>query len=154
MRRDLPRVHRPIEHAFDLLDDGHLDAGLAGQLQHRRHRGEAFGGLFHLLDHVLEAVALPEQATGGVVAAEGRLAGRDEVAEPGQSLKGLGLGPLGDGEIGHLDQAPRDDRGLGVLAVTDPVDDADRDGDEVFEHPAELGADDVGVHEAAEVAVA
>ena len=35
----------------------------------------------------------------------------------------------------------------------DAVDDADRDGDQVLEHAAELGADHVGVHEGAEVAV-
>ena len=57
------------------------DAGLTRQLQHGRHRGESLRRLVHLLHDVLEAVALPEQAAGGVVAAEGRLAGRDEVAE-------------------------------------------------------------------------
>ncbi len=133
---------------------GICDAGLAGQLQDGRDRCQALGRLVHLLHDVLEAVALTEQSARGVVAAERRLAGRDQVAEAREALQRLGVRALGDGEVGHLDETAGDDRRLRVLAVADAVDDADRDGDEVLQHAAELGADHVGVHERAEVSVA
>jgi hypothetical protein len=149
----MSRIHRAVEHHLHLLDDGHLHPG-AGELQHRRDRRESLGRLVHLLHDVLEAVSLAEQAPRRVVAAERRLARRDQVAEPGETLQRLGLRAVGDGEVGHLHETAGDDGGLRVLAVADAVDDADGDGDEVLQHTAELGADDIGVHERAEVAVA
>ena len=87
-----------------------------------------------------------------------RLSGDWHVAirspRPASPCSVSGVRALRDGEVGHLDETARDDRRLGVLAVADAVDDADRDGDEVLEHAAELGADHVGVHERAEVLVA
>src|SRR6478735_10311929 len=93
--RDLARVHGAVEHALDLLDNGHLDARLLRQLQHGRDGREPLRRLVHLLHDVLEGVPLAEQAPGRVVAAERRLARRDEVAEPREALQRLGVRALG-----------------------------------------------------------
>src|SRR6478735_8046430 len=154
VRRDLARVHGSVEHALDLLDDRHLDAGFLRQLQHRGDRGQPLRRLVHLLHDILKAVALTEQAPRRVVPAERGLARRDEVAEAREALQRLGCSALRDREVRHLDQPARDDRRLRVLAVADAVDDADGDRDQVLEDPAELGADDISVHEGAEVVVA
>src|SRR6478735_577820 len=59
---DLTRVHRSVQNHLHLLDDRHLEAGLAGELQTRRHRRQSLSSLVHLLHDIREAVSLAEQS--------------------------------------------------------------------------------------------
>ena len=61
-----------------------------------------------------------------------------------------GSPPMRDAEPAHLGQAAGDDRGAGVVAGTEAVGHARRDGDDVLQHAAELAADDVLVRVHAE----
>jgi hypothetical protein len=95
--------------------------------------------------------ALPEQAAGGVVAAEGRLAGRDEVAEALEALQ-RAIGIVDGVGYGENTKASIITRGLVEMtdfAVAQGAQHETLQG----QHAAELGADDVGVHEGAEVRV-
>jgi hypothetical protein len=52
---------------------------------------------------------------------------------------------VGDAEAGHLDQAARQQRRLGVVAEAEAVADAGRDADDVLQRPGQFDADGVEV---------
>tara|TARA_B100000614_G_scaffold59111_1_gene52270 strand:+ start:1968 stop:2183 length:216 start_codon:yes stop_codon:yes gene_type:complete len=70
VRRDIAGIHRAVQNHLHLLNDRHVDAGLGGKRQDGGNRRKTFGGLLHLLHHILEAVALAEKTAGCVVSAE------------------------------------------------------------------------------------
>ena len=69
---------------------------------------------------------------------------------PASPVNVAGLPPSDLREPGDLDQPARDERGLGVVAETEAVDDAGRDRDHVLERARELDAERVGVRVDAE----
>ncbi len=153
MRRNVSRVERTGQNLADLLHDRHVDATGARQRQHRFNGRKALGGLFHLLDDLGQGVALPQEATGSVVARERRLTGRNQVAQAGKARERLGLGTIGDGEVRHFYQAARDDGGLRVVTVAHTINNAHRDSDQVLQYATEFGAGDVSVDEAPKILV-
>lgn len=60
MRGEVPRFQSTGQHLADLLDDGHVHPLGTGKVENGSDRGEAFGGLLHLLDDVRDAVTLAE----------------------------------------------------------------------------------------------
>jgi hypothetical protein len=153
MRRNVFRIERTGKHPADLFHDRHRHAMRMRKLQDRRNGCETLRRLIHLFDDLGKGVPLAEQPPRSVVAGERRLAGGDQVTEPGQPGQRVRPGAEGHGEVRHLHQAARDDRGLGVLAVTDAVDDADRHRDQILQNTAEFCADDIRVHKGPEVPV-
>ena len=93
----------------------------------------------------LTAMPLAEVHPEGAVARQRRHARGDEVADARQPGERRGVAAESQPEPRRLGQAARDDRGLGVVAHAHALGHADREGDDVLDGAAELGADDVGV---------
>src|SRR3546814_5490634 len=69
----------------------------------------------------------------------------DLVAHTGEAGEGFGAAAHRDAEPGDLRQPARHQRGAGIVAGAEPVAHADRDRDDILEHPADLAAEQVGV---------
>jgi hypothetical protein len=70
MRCDVPRIERTGEDLAHLTHDRHLHSASLRKAQDGRDGGETLRRLVHLFDHVVEAVALAEQAARRIVAAQ------------------------------------------------------------------------------------
>ena len=80
-----------------------------------------------------------------VVARQRRAAGRDDVADPGQTGERQRVRPGGDPEPGHLGQAAGHQAGLAVVAEAELLGGAGGDREDVLERAAQLDADEVAV---------
>ena len=78
----------------------HVDAVPAGQIQHRLAGLDALGGLLGDRDGLLERHAAAEVGAEGVVAGQRRGAGRDQVAQAGESGEGERVGAHGEARAG------------------------------------------------------
>ena len=79
----------------------------------RRH---AFGDVDHLAQHMLERLASADSLADRAIAAERTVTGRDDVAHTGQTVERFEPRPQIDPEPGDLDQSPREESGLGIIA--------------------------------------
>ncbi len=111
----------------DLLDDRHVDAVVAGQLEDRLARLDPLGGLPGRGDDLVDGQPLAEPHPEGVVARERGHARRDEVTDPGEAEEGLRLCPERQPEPGRLGETTGDDRRLGVVAEPHPLGHPDRE---------------------------
>ena len=113
--------------------------------------GQGVDALHHhayLLHGLLRAFALADQDTGAVVAAVHTGGGNDQVADAGQTRKGLDIAAHGHAQPGDLGNAAGDQGGAGIIAVAKAGGDANAQRDNVLHGTAQLHALDirVGVH--------
>ena len=113
--------------------------------------GQGVDALHHhayLLHGLLRAFALADQDTGAVVAAVHTGGGNDQIADTGQTRKGLDIAAHGHAQPGDLGNAAGDQGGAGVIAVAKAGGDADTQRDNVLHGAAQFHALDisVGVH--------
>ena len=113
--------------------------------------GQGVDALHHhadLLHGLLRAFALADQDTGAVVAAVHTGGGNDQVADTGQTRKGLDIAAHGHAQPGDLGNAAGDQGGAGVIAVAKAGGDANAQRDNVLHGTAQFHTLDirVGVH--------
>ena len=113
--------------------------------------GQGVDALHHhadLLHSLLRAFALADQDTGAVVAAVHTGGGDDQIADAGQTRKGLHIAAHGHAQPGDLGNAAGDQGGTGVVAVAKAGGDANAQRDDVLHGAAQFHALDisVGVH--------
>ena len=113
--------------------------------------GQGVDALHHhadLLHSLLRAFALADQDTGAVVATVHTGGGDDQIADTGQTRKGLDIAAHGHAQPGDLGNAAGDQSGAGVIAVAKAGGDADTQRDDVLHSTAQFHALDisVGVH--------
>ena len=96
---------------------------------------------------------MTDEHAGVQVAAVHAGAGDDQIAHAGQTRKGLGTAAHGHAQAAELGVAAGDEGGLGVVAVAQAHGNAHRQGNDVFDGAAQLGAQAVGVGVDAEVLV-
>src|SRR5438046_5693355 len=90
-----------------------------------------------------DRLAAGERYAELAVARETSGAREDEVAQARESREGRGRAAERDGEPCHLGEPARDERGAGVLAEAEPVDEARRDRPDLPQCPARPDAADV-----------
>ena len=120
---------------FHIQNGGHLQGG---------------PGSIHPLDHILHtgldfrpkaaaAQLLPHIA----IAAQGAVAGGNQIPQAGQAGKGSRLRPGGYAEAGYFGQAPADKSGFAVGPQVQPVGNARAQGNDVFQRPTQFHADHI-----------
>ena len=92
---------------------------------------------------MLRGLALADKDTGAVVAAVHTGGRHDEVADAGQTRKGVDVAAHRHAQTGDLGDAPGDEGGAGVIAVAEAGGDADAQRDDVLHGTAQLHALDV-----------
>src|SRR3989475_27789 len=133
------------EHRADLLADGHAHGVATRERERRGDRPRPLGDHAGLPLDGGDRLAEGERYAELAVARETPGAREDEVAQARESREGRGRSAERDGEPCHLGEPARDERGAGVLAEAEPVDEARRDRHHVLQRPARLDADDVTV---------
>src|SRR5688572_23442988 len=129
-----------------LHGDRHLDAEAPRGGVRRFGRADALRHLaVQLLPDLREREALREKLTDPTVARVLAGARRDEVSEAREARRRERVAAMGEREARDLGEAPRDEAGLRVVAVADPVDRAGAERHDVLQRAAELDADDVVV---------
>src|SRR5688572_32445985 len=129
-----------------LHGDRHLDAEAPRGGVRRFGRADALRYLaVQLLPDLREREALREKLTDPTVARVLAGARRDEVSEAREARRRERVAAMGEREARDLGEAPRDEAGLRVVAVADPVDRAGAERHDVLQRAAELDADDVVV---------
>ena len=113
--------------------------------------GQGVDALHHhadLLHGLLRTFALADQDAGAVVAAVHTGGGNDQVADTGQTRKGLDIAAHGHAQPGDLGNAAGDQGGAGVIAVAKAGGDANAQRDDVLHSTAQFHTLDisVGVH--------
>ena len=113
--------------------------------------GQGVDALHHhayLLHGLLRAFALADQDTGAVVAAVHTGGRHDQVADAGQTRKGVDVAAHGHAQPGDLGNAAGDQGGAGVIAVAKAGGDANAQRDNVLHGTAQFHTLDisVGVH--------
>src|SRR6266540_499860 len=127
------------------LGDRQLDPDPVRQIAKNGRRRQSLDHLADLGDRLLRSGALRDQLAGTAVAAEPAPAGDDQVAHPGEPGERLRASTAGRRQARHLRQPARDQRGLGVVAETEPVHGSGGERDHVLRRRAELDTDQVGV---------
>src|SRR5690606_18779283 len=129
----------------DLGSDGHVDVVLLRQFIDAARRGDSLGDGVHAFQDFVERFATSEAFAHAAVATEGADAGGDQVAHACQPGEGERLGAECGPEAGDLDQSTREQVGVGVVAEVEPVADAGRESNDVFQCGGEFDADDVEI---------
>ena len=93
---------------------------------------------------------LAESGANLMIAAPITEAGHHEIADSAQAAKGLALATHRRAKTRHLRKGAGDERRLGILAETEPVGDAGRDGEDILERTAKLDAPQVTARVGAE----
>ena len=104
------------DHARDLGGDWQLHVRTDGELQSHTSGGSAFDGFAHGCKGSLHGGPAAQQLAKAPVAAERGEAGRSEVSNTGQTLKGEGIRAHGDAETRHFGESAGHDGGDGVGA--------------------------------------
>ena len=136
---------RALRHVEHVARDRHREVIFVGERHHRRGALHPFGDHVHPRDDIVDMPPLAEFDADVAVARQRAGAGRDQVAHAGEPREGFGPPAHRDAEPRDLGQSARHQGRARVVARAEPVAHADRDRDDILEHPAELAAEQVGV---------
>ena len=123
----------------------------AAEGDHGIGRGHAFGDALAHPGGLLDALALAQIESEGIVPAQRRSTGGHQVTDPGQTGKGLGLGSAGCTKSGEFSQSPGLDHGGRVLAVSGPARHSHGQCRDVLQGSAQFQTNHVVGHEGLEV---
>ena len=134
----------PAEQNFtDFLDDGKLHSHPCSQCRASLRGVGAFGHAAVGGAVLLQRLALRQCHAQRAIPAETSGRGQNKVAHAGEAGEGERAGAQGHAEPGDLGESAGDQRRPGIMPQPEPLENAGRDGDDVFERAGQLDADDV-----------